>query len=150
MRGALTVKLITKKNIIPIICITYTILSILLTVYEIVVNGKMNPTQLNIFLFLILSILGVVVLSQHYRFERFSPLAMIIVQYAFGIAVILISLKTASFFVDIHPDGYRDMTLSFSVPYIIGAIIYYIALRIEVKKQNKLLENIKKKRKQFE
>ena len=111
MRGALTVKLITKKNIIPIICITYTILSILLTIYEIVVNGKMNPTQLNIFLFLILSILGVVVLSQHYRFERFSPLAMIIVQYAFGIAVILISLKTASFFVDIHPDGYIDMTL---------------------------------------
>lgn len=143
-------KLITKKNIIPVICITYTVLSVSLTIYEIIVNGEMNPTQLNIFLFLILSILGVVVLSQHYRFERFSPLAMIIVQYAIGIGVILISLKTASFFVEIHPDGYRDMTLSFSVPYIIGAIIYYIALRIEVKKQNKLLENIKKNRKQVE
>ena len=143
-------KLITKKNIIPIICITYTVLSISLTIYEIVVNGKMNPTQLNIFLFLILSILGVVVLSQHYRFERFSPLTMIIMQYAIAIAIILISLKTAPFFVDIHPDGYRDMTLSFSVPYIIGAIIYYFALRLEVKKQNKLLENIKKNSKQFE
>lgn len=142
-------KLITKKNIIPIICITYTVLSVSLTIYEIIVNGKMNPAQLNIFLFLILSVLGVVVLSQHYRFERFSPLTMIIVQYAIAIAVILISLKTASFFVDIHPDGYRDMTLSFSIPYIIGAIIYYIALRLEVKKQNKLLENIKKSRKQF-
>lgn len=143
-------KLITKKNIIPIICITYTVLSISLTIYEIVVNGKMNPTQLNIFLFLILSILGVVVLSQHYRFERFSPLTMIIMQYAIAIAVILVSLKIASFFVDIHPDGYRDMTLSFSVPYIIGTIIYYFALRLEVKKQNKLLENIKQNRKQFE
>lgn len=142
-------KLISKKNIIPIICITYTVLSVSLTIYEIIVNGKMNPAQLNIFLFLILSVLGVVVLSQHYRFERFSPLTMIIVQYAIAIAVILISLKTASFFVDIHPDGYRDMTLSFSIPYIIGAIIYYIALRLEVKKQNKLLENIKKSRKQF-
>lgn len=141
-------KLITKKNIIPIICITYTALSISLTIYEIVVNEKMNPTQLNIFLFLILSILGVVILSQHYHFERFSPLTMIIVQYAIAIAIILISLKIASFFVDIHPDGYKDLTLSFSVPYIIGAIIYYVALRLEVKKQNKLLENIKRNRKQ--
>ncbi|MCI6466077.1 MAG: hypothetical protein MSA90_11500 [Faecalicatena sp.] len=141
-------KLITKKNIIPIICISYTVLSISLTIYEIIVNGKMNPAQLNIFLFLILSILGVVILSQHYRFERFSPLTMIIMQYAIAITVILISLKIASFFVDIHPDGYRDLTLSFSIPYIIGAIIYYIALRLEVNKQNKLLENIKKKRKQ--
>lgn len=143
-------KLITKKNIIPIICITYTVLSISLTTYEIIINGKMNPAQLNIFLFLILSILGVVVLSQHYRFERFSPLTMIIVQYIIAIAAILISLKIASFFVDIHPDGYRDMALSFSVPYIIGAMIYYFALRLEVKKQNKLLENIKRNRKQFE
>ncbi|MDO4273588.1 MAG: hypothetical protein Q4D16_07960 [Eubacteriales bacterium] len=143
-------KLITKKNVIPIICVTYTVLSISLTVYEIIINKKINPTQLNIFLFLVLSILGVVILSQHYRFERFSPLTMIIIQYAFAIAVILISLKTASFFVDIHPDGYRDMTLSFSIPYFIGAIIYYIALRLEVKKQNKLLENIKKNRTQFE
>ena len=143
-------KLITKKNVIPIICVTYTVLSISLTVYEIIINKKINPTQLNIFLFLVLSILGVVILSQHYRFERFSPLTMIIIQYAIAIAVILISLKTASFFVDIHPDGYRDMTLSFSIPYFIGAIIYYIALRLEVKKQNKLLENIKKNRTQYE
>lgn len=143
-------KLITKKNILPIICITYTVLSISLTIFEILVNGKMNPTQLNIFLFLLLSILGVVILSQHYRFEKFSPLAMIILQYLIGVAVILISLKTASFFVDIHPNGYRDMTLSFSVPYSIGAMIYYINLRIEVKKQNKMLENIKRSKKQYE
>lgn len=143
-------KLITKKNILPIICITYTVLSISLTIFEILVNGKMNPTQLNIFLFLLLSILGVVILSQHYRFEKLSPLAMIILQYLIGVAVILISLKTASFFVDIHPNGYRDMTLSFSVPYSIGAMIYYIRLRIEVKKQNKMLENIKRSKKQYE
>lgn len=48
--------------------------------------------------------------------------------YAFG-RIILISFKIASFFVNIHPDGYKDMTLSFS--------IYDIVLRLEVKKQNK-------------
>lgn len=138
-------KLINKRNVIPIICITYTVVSVTSTIFEIIYKSEMNPTQLNMFLFLILSILGVGVLSQHYRFERFSPLTMIILQYVIAVAIIVISLWIASFFVDIHPDGYKDMTLSFSIPYIIGAVIYYICLRLEVKEQNRLLRNIKKK-----
>lgn len=139
-------RIINKKNVIPIICITYTVISIGYTIFEIIINGKMNPTQLNIFLFLVLSMLGVAVLSQHYRFNRFSPLAMIIMQYMIAESIILASLRIASFFVDIHPDGYRDMTLSFSVPYLIGALIYYICLRLEVKKQNQLLRIIKEQK----
>ena len=139
-------RIINKKNVIPIICITYTVISIGYTIFEIIINGKMNPTQLNIFLFLVLSMLGVAVLSQHYRFNRFSPLTMIIMQYMIAESIILASLRIASFFVDIHPDGYRDMTLSFSVPYLIGALIYYICLRLEVKKQNQLLRIIKEQK----
>lgn len=143
-------RLINKKNILPTICIVYTFVSISLTMFEIFDKGKMNPTQLNIFLFLILSILGVGVLSQHYRFERFSPLTMVVLQYILAILIIYISLWIASFFVDIHPNGYKDMTISFSIPYFIGTIIYYICLKIEVKKQNLLLKNIKRKRVHFE
>ncbi|MCI8781631.1 MAG: hypothetical protein HFH70_13310 [Lachnospiraceae bacterium] len=61
-----------------------------------------------------------------------------------AIAIILASLKTASYFTEIHPNGYRDMALSFSVPYFIGAVIYYISLRLEVRKQNRIIEKIKK------
>lgn len=136
-------KLIHRKNVISVICITYTVVSVVLTSYEILVNGKMNPTQLNMFLFLLFSILGVGVLSQHYRFEKFSPLTIILVQYFVAVAIILITLKIASFFVEIHPDGYRDMTVSFSIPYLIGTMIYYICLRLEVRKQNRLLANLK-------
>lgn len=137
-------KLINRKNFIPVICITYTIVSVSLTIYEIISKGEINPTQLNMFLFLLLSILGVGVLSQHYRLEKFSPLTMIIIQYLIAVAVILISLKIASFFVDIHPNGYRDLTVSFSIPYFIGTVVYYICLKLEVRKQNRLLEEIKK------
>ena len=140
-------KLINRRNAIPVICITYTVVSIVLTIYEIIVTGSMNPTQLNMFLFLVLSILGVAVLSQHYRFDRFSPLAMIILQYLTAEIIILVSLKTSSFFADIHPGGYRDLTLSFSVPYFIGAVIYYICLRLEVNRQNRLLEQLKRQKK---
>ena len=137
-------KLINKKNVIPIICMTYTLVSVVLTIFEIWNKGKMNPTQLNMFLFLFLSVLGVGILSQHHRLERFSPLTMIVIQYLIAVAVILISLKKASNFVDIHPNGYRDMTISFSIPYLIGTVIYYICLRLEVRKQNRILEKIRK------
>ncbi|MCI8281122.1 MAG: hypothetical protein HFI76_05385 [Lachnospiraceae bacterium] len=137
-------KLIHKKNVIPIICITYTVLSIVFTIFEISVKREMNPTQLNLFLFFLLSVLGVGVLSQHYRLERFSPLAMMVIQYLIAIAVILISLKAASYVTDIHPNGYRDLTVSFSIPYVIGAIIYYIHLWLQVRKQNRILEKIKR------
>ena len=136
-------KLITKKNVIPVICVTYTIVSVVSTIFEISVNREMNPTQLNLFLFLLLSTLGVGVLSQHYRLERFSPLAMMIIQYFTAVAIILLSLKAASYVTDIHPDGYQDMTISFSILYFAGAAIYYIHLRLEVRKQNRMLDQIK-------
>ena len=43
-----------------------------------------------------------------------------------------------SLFVDIHPNGYKGMTLS--------SIIYYIWLKSEVKKQNDLLKSIQEKK----
>ncbi len=136
-------KLVNRKNVISVICVTYTVISILLTIINILIEGEMNSTQLNIFTCLLLSILGVGVLSQHYRLERFSPLAMVIIQYLAAVAVILVSLKAASYFTYVHPGGYRDMVISFSVPYFIGAVIYYISLMLEVRKQNRILEKIK-------
>lgn len=139
-------KRITKKNIFSIICISYTIVSLSLTLYEILTTQTINPTQLNMLLFLILSVLGVGLLSQQYRLEHFSPLTIMIILYVIAILIILISMKLASYMVDLHPDGYRDLIVSFSIPYGIGMIIYNICLRLEVNKQNKLLETIKKRR----
>lgn len=140
-------KIINKKNIVPVVCMTYTFISMILTLLEVITKGKVNPTQLNMFLCLLLSILGVLVLSQHFRLERFSPLAMVIIQYVAAVAIILISLKAASYVTDVHPNGYRDMILSFSIPYFIGAVVYYISLMLEVRKQNRILEKIKKDKK---
>ena len=140
-------KIINKKNIVTVVCMTYTFISMILTLLEVITKGKVNPTQLNMFLCLLLSILGVLVLSQHYRLERFSPLAMVTIQYVAAVAIILISLKAASYVTDVHPDGYRDMILSFSIPYFIGAVVYYISLMLEVRKQNRILEKIKKDKK---
>lgn len=137
--------LIHKKNFIPIICMTYTIVSISLTIFEILDRREMTPSHLNIFLFLACSILGVGVLALHRFLDRFSPLVMLLLQYLIAIVIIHGTLWMASYFVDIHPDGFHDMLLSFTVPYAIGCVIYYFCLKIEVKKQNDLLKQMKQK-----
>ncbi|MCI9078126.1 MAG: hypothetical protein HFH68_04240 [Lachnospiraceae bacterium] len=72
---------------------------------------------------------------------------MVIIQYLAAIIIIIVSLKVASYFTDVHPDGYKDMVISFSVPYLTGAVIYYISLGLEVRKQNQILEKIKQNKK---
>ena len=44
----------------------------------------------------------------------------------------------------ISEGGYRDIFLSFTVPYVIGACVYYIDVCQTAKKQNELLDKIKK------
>lgn len=136
-------KIVHKKNIVSVICITYTFVSVSLTTIEVIVNGAISPAQLNLFLFLIFSMLGVGVLSQHYRLERFSPVTMLLIQYLSAVAMIVIGTKAAACFVEIHPNGLRDLIVSFSVPYGIGAVIYYISLWLEVRRQNEILRKIK-------
>lgn len=39
-------------------------------------------------------------------------------------------------------DGYKDAFLSFTIPYTIGAVIYYIEVFRSVHRQNQLLQDI--------
>lgn len=47
----------------------------------------------------------------------------------------------------LHPDAYRDGILSFSIPYVIGAIIYYLDIYYSAYRQNKMLQDIKERTK---
>lgn len=126
-----------------IVCVVYTVVSIVLTSFEVIERRYINQTQINMLLFLLLSILSVVLMSQQYRLNRFSPLVQGVVQYVILIFVILISLFVFSHFVEVHVNGYRDILISFSVPYVLGLVIYFICLNMEVKKQNKMIKQIK-------
>ncbi|MHC1748926.1 MAG: DUF6608 family protein [Cellulosilyticaceae bacterium] len=136
-------KTVTKKNFLPILCCTYTIISLGIIISEAVILKKLNPTQLNLLSCFVLSFLAIGVLSQHYRFERFSLLAVIIMQYVVAVIIVLALMWILGHFIPIHPDGYHDMLQSFTVPYVIGAGVYYTSLKREVKKQNQILKSLK-------
>lgn len=62
---------------------------------------------------------------------------------ATGLALLVAFIS--SFFDPISPGGYRDIFISFSALYVVGAIVFYIFAYFEVKKMNHLLEEIQKR-----
>lgn len=138
-------KIINKHNFIPTVCIIYTILSLSKILFEWTVFGNFGDVQLNFLLIFASTIIATFALSQHYRLQKLPFLLMVVVQYATIIGIIMLVIWLTGFFVKLHPNAYRDMFVSVTVPYIVGAIIYYLHLFWEVRKANSMIAEIKRK-----
>ncbi|MDO4303033.1 MAG: hypothetical protein Q4D94_03900 [Bacillota bacterium] len=139
-------KIINRQNFFPIVCVVFTLLIMGKVILEAVLQGLFGGYQENILIMFVLSLLATFVLSQHYRFQRLPLLLVIVIQYVVIISVVMLITWAGSFFEPLHEDGYRDMFRSFTVPYVIGAVIYYISLFYEVRGANKTLMEIKEYR----
>ena len=138
-------KILNKQNFMPTVCVCYTTLSFGKIVVEYITQGKFGNDQANLLVMFVICLVATFVLSQHYRFERFPLLAIMLVQYLILIAGVMGFLWISSFFAPLHPDGYHDMFWSFTIPYIIGVAVYYLGLFYEIKKADKLLQEYKEK-----
>lgn len=138
-------KIIDKKTFIPTVCVVYTVLSMSKIVLEASVQDRFGNYQSNLLMMLFLSFLATLVLSQHYRLQQIPLIVVVIGQYLLLMGVILVIMWISGFYTELHPNAYRDMFLSFTIPYIIGAAIYYINVFREVKDANEIINSIKKK-----
>ena len=137
-------KIIDKKSFIPTVCVVYTCLSVGKIVLEAFAQEKFGNDQRNFLVMLLFAFLGTLVLSQHYRLDKY-PLTLVIVgQYVVLITGVMLFTWISSFFSEMHEDGYRDMFWTFTIPYAICAAVYYISLYFEIKKADRMLQEMKK------
>lgn len=139
-------KLIDKNNFVPTVCVIYTILSVSKIVLEAVKLGIFGSEQGNLLTMLLFSFLGTFILSQHYRLSQLPLLLVAVLQYVVLAAAVLLFTWVSGHFTEIHPNGYRDMLRSFTIPYVIAALFYYGVLYIETKKANQWLQQMKEKK----
>lgn len=137
-------KIINKQNFFPTVCVIYTLLSLGKILLEAIFLGLFGNYQENLLLMFGISLMATFVLSQHYRFQNLPLFVVILGQYILLASLVMVIIWLSSFFQPLHKNGYRDMFLSFSIPYAIGAVIYYISLLYEVKRANKTLEDIRR------
>ena len=110
--------------------------------FDLIKGRDTNP--LNSLLVFILSAIAVIVLSFHHLFDEWNPLLMILIQYIIAIALMMLVVYIGTLFEPMDEGGYREVFVSFSITYAIGAVIYYIEVFRSAYKQNQLLQEIKK------
>lgn len=137
-------KIIDKKSFIPTVCVVYTCLSVFKIVSEAVGQGKFGNDQGNFLTMLLFSFLGTLILSQHYRLDKYPLTLVILGQYVVMIGGVMLFTWITSFFSEVSPDGYHDMFWSCTIPYVICAAVYYIALYLEIRKANRMLQDLRK------
>jgi predicted tellurium resistance membrane protein TerC len=135
-------KLITRKNFLSIVCISFTF----------IVCGKLIAEKLagftdryyveNIFACLGFSVIITLILSLHYYLQKYPFIPVFLGQYAVTVGLVLLYVWIDGHFSEHSPNAYRDMFISVTIPFIIGAVVYYWSFFREIKKANKMIEEI--------
>lgn len=140
-------KIIDKHNFLTIYCKAFTSIALLGTCIDIVSRKSINYSQFNVLMIAIGCLIGVLIFSASHYLDAFSPLFVMVIQYTAAILCALLLTWLTSLWESVSPHGYRDMVISFSIPYFIGAIIYHTNLKRQIRKQNDdllLIKNLKK------
>ena len=140
-------KIINRQNFWSVVCIVFTLLLLGKILLEFIVQGVFGNYQENILIMFGLSLLATFVLSQYYRFQKYPLLVVILGQYILLIGVVMLITWIGGWFYELHKDAYRDMFLSFTIPYAIGVIIYYAVVFHEINAANQVLKEIKERQK---
>lgn len=138
-------KIINRQNFWSVVCTVFTILLLGKIILEFIIHGIFGNYQENILLMFGFSLLATFILSQYYRFQKYPLLAVILGQYIVLIGIVMLITWINGWFSVLHKNAYRDMFLSFTVPYAIGVVIYYKAVFYEIKCANQTLKEIKER-----
>ena len=132
------------KSYLLELCCSYTIISVIGAIINIIFGYQTN--NINVVMMFIFCNIAVFVLSIHKLFDAFSPLAMIIIQYVLALVLIFLVIFITSFIEPVSPRGWFEFFRSFTIPYIIGAALYYYKIFKETKDQNEMIKEIQKQR----
>ena len=63
-------------------------------------------------------------------------------QYVLVMGIVFLGIWIGGHFSENAPSAYRDMFVSVTIPYVIGAIVYYISFFLQIKKANQVFLNL--------
>lgn len=135
-------KLINKRNFVSIVCIFFTLITCGKLLYERALNFTDRYYTDNIFTILGFSVLITLILSLHFYLQKFPFWLVIIVQYALTVGIVFLAIFIHGRFSTNAPTAYWDMFVSITIPFIFGALVYYICFFIQIKRANKVLEKL--------
>jgi len=137
-------KLINRKNFFSIVCISFTLIVCGKLLLEKMTGFTDRFYTENIFTCLAFSVIITFILSLHFYLQRFPFIPVFLGQYAVTVGTVCLFIFIGQKFTDFAPTAYRDMIISVTIPFLIGALVYYISFFAEIKKANRIIEEMNK------
>ncbi len=135
-------KLINKRNFVSIVCIFFTLITCGKLLLEKAYGFTDKYYTDNIFTILAFSVLITLILSLHFYLQKFPFLLVLIAQYALTVGIVFLAIFIHGQFSENAPTAYWDMFISITIPFIVGALAYYICFFVQIKKANRILEEL--------
>ena len=85
----------------------------------------------------VFALIGIAVLSQSYRLDGLSPLRAGILLYLITLSCVLGIVWLYGCFLPLHPDAFRDIFFSFSIPWFLFALFYFRRLKRETNRMDR-------------
>ena len=108
------------KNKLSVICILFTVITLAASTLGLVTDG-LGSTSDDLHIWSRFAIVFIAIGSL-YIFDWFQSWSLRVVHaihYAITMAIILVAVWLMGFFVDLHPDAFRDIFLNYTVIYLI-------------------------------
>ncbi len=132
--------MIDRHNFVSIVSSVFTFLLIGKIIIESIMGYRDVYYVENILTLFVITVAATFILSMHQYLPNVPILLVMLLQYAVLIGGVMGAIWIETHFVDIHPDAYKDMFWSVTVPYVVLAGIYYISFFRNVKEANALLK----------
>lgn len=142
-------KMTIWKEMLLVLCVSYTVISLCDTIFNLL-KGNENLSAVNAINQLLFSAIAILILYSHNLFKKLSPLSVIVIQYIVAILIVFLIVYIQGLKTELHIHAYRDVFRSFTLFYVIGAVIHYIYVFADAKQQNKILQELREKKKNKE
>lgn len=132
--------MIDRHNFISVVSSIFTCLLIGKIILESIMGYRDENYAENILTLFVITIIATMILSIHKYLTNIPVLLVMLLQYGVLMGGVMGAVWLESRFVDMHPDAYRDMFWSVTIPYLLLAGMYYISFFRKIKRANALLK----------
>ncbi len=126
------------------LCCSYTLVSVIGAVVNII--GGTETNNINVIMMFVFCVIACIVLNLHKLFDSFSPLLMIVVQYMIAVALVFGAVNVFRLILQetLTRKNWFELFRSFTIPYFIGAGLYYYGIYSEAKAQNRIIKELQR------
>ncbi len=132
------------KSYLKTVCIVYTCLVLGKVILENVAGRPDKQYGTNLLVMFFIACLATAVLNTYEKLQEFPLIPVIVAQYFVVIGVVLgcAFLADRLKLTEIAAAGYRDLFFSVTVPYVVGAVLYYMSFLEEIRRANRMIREM--------